>query len=138
MSDVALGIPKSFKNEIRNMRIQLTAIKALICRAVALMLILFLYACKKDQLIVDHDKHFISTDHKVDINNPFDGGWGLKLSSNGVAQLTPSGDIYYVGTYKINGKNITVKTDQQTFKFEILSETEIKEKKYGILMRLYN
>lgn len=120
------------------MRIQLTAIKALICRAVALTLILFLYACKKDQLIVDQDKHFISTDHKVDINNPFDGGWGLKLSSDGDSQLTPSGDIYYVGTYKINGKNITVKTDQQTFKLEILSETEIKEKKYGINLRLYN
>ncbi|RYF73277.1 MAG: carboxypeptidase-like regulatory domain-containing protein, partial [Cytophagaceae bacterium] len=39
------------------------------------------------------------------------------------------------GTYKINGKNLKVSTDQMKFDFEILSDTEIKEKQYGTILR---
>ncbi|MFD2286917.1 hypothetical protein GJU39_09215 [Pedobacter petrophilus] len=118
------------------MKFNLTSTKAFIGPVVVITLILFLFSCKKDQLIVDQDKNYVQVDFKSDQNNPFLGGWGLKLSPDGTADVVPSGDIYYRGTYKINGETITVKTDQETFKFEILSETDIKEKKYGTLMRL--
>jgi len=125
-----------FELKIEIMKFNLTSIKALIGQVVVFTTILFLCACEKDQLVIDQDKHYVQADYQFDVSNPYAGGWGLKLSTDGTAEVVPSGDIYYVGTYKINGKNITVKADQQTFKFEILSRTEIKEKKYGTLLRL--
>ncbi|WP_231426028.1 hypothetical protein [Pedobacter sp. Leaf250] len=99
-------------------------------------LLTFFSACKKDQLSIDGEKQFSEVGHKADPLNPFDGGWGLTLKPDGVADITPGGDIVYRGTYKISGKNLSVTTDQVKFKFEILSQTEIKEKQYGTLLRL--
>lgn len=101
-----------------------------------LMLILSIAACKKDEIIVNQEKRFTEVDFQSNQSNPYNGGWALTLLPGGLADIAPGGDVIYRGTYKINGKNITVKTDQFTFKFDIRSETEIKEKKYGIILRL--
>ena len=87
-------------------------------------------------LIVNDAKSFQQIDHVS--QNPFDGGWALTLKPDGTADILPGGDIYYRGTYKISGDNIKVKTDQGAgpFDFEIISETEIKEKQSGVRLAL--
>ncbi|MDN3588686.1 hypothetical protein QWY86_18535 [Pedobacter aquatilis] len=101
-----------------------------------IVIILLMNSCKKEQLKIDQEKKFSQVDFKFDPTFPYDGGWGLTLKPNGVADIIPGGDIYYRGNYKISGKNLTVTTDHTTFKFDILSETEIKEKQYGTILRL--
>ncbi|MBC7913000.1 MAG: hypothetical protein H7Y07_02655 [Pyrinomonadaceae bacterium] len=92
--------------------------------------------CKKDQLIIDQTKEFV--ENKAPTGFPYDGGWHLTLQPDGIADILPSGDIVYRGTYKINGSTINVKTEQNSgsYVFEIISETEIKEKEYGVVLRL--
>jgi hypothetical protein len=87
--------------------------------------------CKKDQLTVKEEKVYAEAGHISD--NAYDGGWRLTLKPDGVAEVLPGGDVYYRGTYKINGSKIKVKTEQNSgsYTFNIISETEIKEKEYG-------
>lgn len=60
----------------------------------------------------------------------------LTLNPDGTADITPGGDIRYRGTYKINGSTIKVKTEENSYSFEIISEIEIKSKEFGTLLRL--
>ncbi len=92
--------------------------------------------CKKDQLQVDMVKQYVEMNHTP--NNPYDGGWSLTLSPGGTADIVPGGDIAYRGTYKINGSKIKVKTEQNsgTYNFNIINQTEIKESKFGITLKL--
>lgn len=106
-----------------------------------LVIALFLFiltttSCKKDKLDVKEVKEYSQVDHVP--GHAYDGGWALTLQPNGVADVLPGGDIVYRGTYKINGSKIKVKTPQNSgsYTFEIISETEIKEKDYGTLLRL--
>lgn len=94
--------------------------------------------CKKDQLIVNKEKVYAEARTETTSNNPYMGGWRLTLQPDGVADVLPSGDIVYRGTYKINGSTIKVKTEQNSgeYTFEIISETEIKEKQFGTVLRL--
>lgn len=92
-------------------------------------------SCKKDQLVIDVEKEFVQIEPKVVLNNPYGGGWILKLKPGGVADIIPSGDIAYNGTYKINGSSVKVKTEQESFIFEIISETNIENKKYGVVLK---
>lgn len=110
-----------------------TAIKTFI--ALLIIAIFLLSSCKKDQLTVDQEKIFSQTDFKAS-TNPYDSGWQLTLKPDGVADILPGGDIWWRGTYKISGSLITVKADNVTYKFEILSKTEIKDKTYGVVLRL--
>lgn len=102
------------------------------------LFILMTTGCKKDQLVVNEQKHYSQVDHVP--GNAYDGGWELTLQPGGIAEVLPGGDIVYRGTYKINGSRIKVKTEQDSnsYTFEIISETEIKEKEYGTLLRLNN
>lgn len=94
------------------------------------------FGCKKDQLVVNEEKEFSQVDHVP--GNAYDGGWTLTLRPDGVADVLPGGDIVYRGTYKINGSKIKVKTKQNSgsYTFNIISETDIKEKESGTLLRL--
>ncbi|WP_316806713.1 hypothetical protein [Pedobacter agri] len=118
------------------MKSKIISLKQITSSIFIISFLLVLSACKKDQLTIDQEKRFSEVDFKFDPSFPFNGGWGLTLKPDGVAEVIPGGDIYYRGTYKISGKNITVSTDQTKFKFEILSDTEIKEKQYGTRLRL--
>lgn len=102
---------------------------------VLFFVILMSTGCKKDQLVVNEEKQYSQVDHVS--SNAYDGGWGLRLQPDGVADVIPGGDIIYRGTYKISGSKIKVKTEQNSgsYTFEIISETEIKEKESGILLR---
>lgn len=104
--------------------------------AVLFLFILLTTACKKDKLIVNEEKEYSQVGHVA--GNAYDGGWVLTLRPDGVADVLPGGDIVYRGTYKINGAVIKVKTEQNSgsYTFEIISETEIKEKESGTLLRL--
>ncbi|RZK21443.1 MAG: hypothetical protein EOO86_01015 [Pedobacter sp.] len=113
-----------------------TSLKTAVYSSFIVAIILFLSACKKDKLSIDQEKRFSEVGFKFDPSFPYNGGWGLTLKPDGVADIAPGGDIYYRGTYKISGKSLTVTSDQNKFKFEILSETEIKEKQYGVVLRL--
>jgi len=112
---------------------KLTATRTFI--ALFIISIFFLSSCKKDQLVVDQEKVFLQVDHG-DSGFPYDSSWHLTLKLGGVAEILPGGDIWWRGTYKINGSLITVKADNVTYKFEILSETEIKDKTYGVVLKL--
>lgn len=104
--------------------------------AFILTLSIFFCGCKKDQLTINEEKRFAEVGFKPDPSNPYDGGWGVTLKPDGVVDIAPGGDIIYRGTYKISGKNLKISTDQMKFNFEILSDTEIKEKQYGTILRL--
>lgn len=91
-------------------------------------------SCKKDQLEVKEEKTFVQADY-VPSNN-YDGGWQLTLNPGKIADVLPSGDIVFRGTYNISGDKIKVKTDEDTFEFKIISNNELKEVKYGTILRL--
>ncbi|MFD0941026.1 hypothetical protein [Pedobacter boryungensis] len=112
---------------------KLTVIRTFI--ALFIISIFLLSSCKKDQLIVDQEKVFIQVDHG-DSGFPYNSGWQLTLKPDGIADVLPTGDIVWRGTYKISGSLITVKADNVTYKFEIISKTEIKEKTYGTVLKL--
>lgn len=98
--------------------------------------IVFFSSCKKDKLMVNEEKEFVQVGHKP--TNSYDGGWQLTLRPDGIADVLPGGDIVFRGTYKINGSRIKVKTEQNqaAYTFDILSETDIKEKEFGTVLRL--
>lgn len=112
---------------------KLTAIRTFI--ALFIISIFLLSSCKKDQLSVDQEKVFLQKDFKAS-TNPYDSGWQLTLKPGGVADILPGGDIWWRGTYKISGSLITIKADNVTYKFEIVSKTEIKDKTYGVVLKL--
>ena len=93
-------------------------------------------SCKKDMLAVNEVKVYSQVNHAP--ANDYDGGWSLTLKPDGTADILPSGDIIYRGTYKINGSKIKVNTEQnsETYTFDIISEIEIKEKEFGAFLRL--
>jgi hypothetical protein len=92
--------------------------------------------CRKDEIVVDQTKEYRELGHVS--TDAYDGGWALTLQPDGVAEVTPGGDIRYRGTYKINGTRIKVKTPQDagSYTFEIISRTEIRETEYGATLGL--
>ena len=116
------------------MKYKLTFVKTHIILVLVMMLIL--NACKKDQLTVDQEKKFVEVGYVRQSGNFYDNPYMLTLMTNDKADILPGGDIVSRGTYKINGKNLTVKADNQTFKFDILSENEIKIKGSETILRL--
>lgn len=92
--------------------------------------------CEKDQLHIGAMKQYLQANHTP--SNSFDGGWSLTLNPDRTADVNPGGDIVYTGTYKISGSKIKVKTAQNsgTYNFEIINQTEIKEKKSGVILKL--
>lgn len=100
------------------------------------MSLFILAGCKKDQLTIDQTKEYREVGHVP--MDAYDGGWRLTLQPDGVADVNPGGDIVYRGTYKINGSRIKVETPQDagSYTFEIISETEIRERKSGVMLEL--
>ena len=92
--------------------------------------------CKKDKLEVNEVKEYGEVGHIP--TGPYDGGWALTLQPDGIAEVNPGGDIRYRGTYKIKGDEVKVKTEQnsETYTFEVISETEIREKSSGVTLGL--
>ena len=144
---VALSVSYSFNPKHRNLvnklnkkHITLT-MKLKVFKASYLPIVVFLFiltttGCKKDKLEVNEIKEYREVGHvPVDA---YDGGWALTLQPDGVADVNPGGDILYGGTYKINGSKIKVKTPQNSgsYTFEIISESEIREKSSGVILGL--
>jgi hypothetical protein len=117
------------------MKTKLTATKHSYFLSLALITLCFFNSCQKDKLTVNEEKHYAQVVQVVQTNPEF-GSWQVTLKPGGVADILPSGDIVYRGTYKISGANLKVKYDNNTDEFEILSETEIRHKEYGIILRL--
>lgn len=116
------------------MKSKLTFVKTHISLVLVMMLIL--NACKKDQLTLDQEKEFVEVGYVRQSGNFYDNPYTLTLMTDDKADILPGGDIVSRGTYKINGKNLTVKADNQTFKFDILSENEINIKGSETIPRL--
>lgn len=112
--------------------------KAQIIAGFSLIMILMLGACKKEKLIIDKEKEFVEVGYVRQSNNFYDNPYTLTLMTDGKADILPGGDIVSRGTYKISGKNLTVKVDNHSFKFEIISETEIKIKDSETRLKLKN
>ncbi len=91
---------------------------------VAFLFILTTAGCKKDKLEVNEVKEYREVDHVP--TNAYDGGWGLTLQPDGVADVNPGGDIVYRGTYKINGSKIKVKTQQDAGSYTLKSFLKLK------------
>lgn len=96
----------------------------------------FLSACKKDKIDVDKEKVFLQVDVPKDTMPGYIGSWSVTLKPDGTAEVVPSGDIVYIGKYDIKGSSLKVKTQYEDFEFDILSSTEIKDKEYGVILRL--
>lgn len=94
--------------------------------------------CKKDKITVDEEKSFVQVDPPRTVNNTLEGGsMHVTLKPDGVAEINPGGDILYRGTYKIKGDQLKIKVSdfKDDFEFKILSETDIKEKESGVVLR---
>jgi hypothetical protein len=96
----------------------------------------FLTACKKDKIEVDKEKVFLQVDVPKDTAPGYVSSWAVTLKPDKTAEVIPGGDIVYGGNYEIKGSSLNIKTDQVNFDFDILSATEIKDKKYGVVLRL--
>lgn len=101
---------------------------------VCISMLLVAGGCKKDKISVDEIKEYEQEVAKV--QGVQESGWWVTLNPDGSADILPAGDIVYRGTYKINGARLKLKTDQSSFDFDIISQTEIKEKKYGVTLKL--
>ena len=94
--------------------------------------------CKKDKITIDQEKSFVQVDPPRVVNNSLEGGsMHLTLKPDGIADINPGGDIVYGGTYKIKGDQLKIKVNEfkDDFEFKILSDTDIKEKDSGIVLR---
>ena len=102
----------------------------------ASLFIITITSCKKDKLEVKELREYREVGHVP--TNAYDGGWGLNLQPDGVADVNPGGDILYRGTYKITGSKINVKTPQNSgvYTFEIISESQIREKSTEAILGL--
>lgn len=118
------------------MKFIFTAIKPFVFLISIFSFILFLSSCKKDQLNVDREKEFVEVGHVSQSGNFYDNSYTLTLMTGGKADILPGGDIVWRGTYQISGKTLTVKADHQTYKFDIISETELKLKGSDTILRL--
>lgn len=108
-----------------------------ILTTVSIALITFLFiSCKKDKLAVNEEQLFLQADFKFSADSPYDAGWQLRLRPDGVANIIPSGDVGSRGTYKISAHKLKVKTDQDKFEFVIVSKEELRETKYGVVLKL--
>lgn len=111
-------------------------LKACILPIFICLSILVLSGCKKDQLTVEQQMEYSELGHVP--TDAYDGGWRLILQPGGIADVNPGGDIVYRGSYKVSGSKIKVKTPQNSasYTFEILSDTEIREKSSGVTLGL--
>jgi hypothetical protein len=119
------------------MRSKFSALTSYFLAALLIISLTFsLSGCKKDQLTVKDVTYFQQIGHVA--TNAYDGGWGLTLHPDGRADLLPGGDVSYRGSYDIKGSRIKVKTEQntQTYTFEVISDTEIREKSTGLMLGL--
>ena len=118
------------------MRMKPNLLKASCLPIVLFLFILTTIGCKKDKLEVKEIKEYREVGHVP--TNAYDGGWGLNLQPDGVADVNPGGDILYRGTYKITGSKINVKTPQNSgvYTFEIISESQIREKSTEAILGL--
>jgi len=118
-----------------NIRLKLSK-TLLLTNLLYLAILLLAVGCKKDRISVKQSKQYSEVGHvPMDV---YDGGWSLTLKPDGVADLNPGGDIVYRGTYKISGSKLKVVTEQNSgsFIFEIISDTQIREAKYGVVLEL--
>ena len=122
---------------LRKNNLNMKLVKITCLPAILFMLLFTTSSCKKDKLVVNQEKQYAQSNFTP---SEYNGGWMLTLKPDGVAEVLPTGDIYYRGTYKINGSKISVKTQQNSgsYNFEIISDTEIKEKEFGVLLKLIN
>ena len=104
--------------------------------ALLLALSVFLSACKKDKIEVDHEKVFTQKDLPQITTPDYASVWQLILKPGGAAEIRPGGNAVYQGKHDIKGSLLKVKTDDTTFEFDILNDTEIKEKKYSVILKL--
>jgi hypothetical protein len=72
------------------------------------------------------------------VSNSYFGGWSLTLYPNNIADINPGGDIIYRGTYKISSSSLKVITDTDSYKFKIISSTDIKYDQADLVLRLNN
>jgi hypothetical protein len=86
--------------------------------------LLFAFTSCKKALDINVDKTYV--EEGVSASSLGFGGIWVTLMPDGKADLLPGGDIVERGTYEINGKNLTVTLSDQTFKFFIISDTELR------------
>ena len=115
---------------------KLKLLKASCLPIIVFLFILMITSCKKDKLKINEVTEYRELGHVP--MEAYDGGWALTLNPDGVAEVNPGGDVRYVGTYKINGSKIKVKTNQNSgsYTFKIISETEIREESSGVTLGL--
>lgn len=118
------------------MKSKFILLKTIIAPIVIILIVLSFSSCKKDKLKIYSVQKFSQLDWKKSSDSFYDNPYQLTLSPGNVADILPGGDVIHRGTYKISGSSITVKADGETYKFEILSELEVKELSNNIVLRL--
>lgn len=131
----AWNISVNNSNKFKYLSMKLKLLKATCLPFVLFLFILASTGCKKDKLEVKEVKEYLEI-RQVAAGDLAGGAMHLTLKPDGNADITPGGDISYRGAYRINGSTIKVKTEEDSYSFEIISETEIKSKEFGTILNL--
>lgn len=93
-----------------------------------IFLILPIAACKKEVLEVKKDKTYIQGNPPRPATPGVNTGTILTLKRNKKANITPSGDKIYPGTYIIRSRTLIVKVPilDQDFTYNIISDTTLQ------------
>lgn len=99
--------------------------------------ILFFTACKKDKLQVNETKVFIQSSFRPQDTMPGTfTGWVLTLEPDGSGKLVSGGDIVSAGNYDVKGANLKFNSLGRIYNFDIVSDTELREKELGVRLVL--
>jgi hypothetical protein len=90
-----------------------------------LFIVLSLNACKKDALVITQERTFVQVNAPMPIDPSLGTAVHLTLKPGGKAEFLPGGDIVYEATYKIDGDKIIVDALNRTFKFTVISNSEL-------------
>lgn len=82
-----------------------------------------LSSCKKS-LDINVDKTFVEKDGKG--GELGFGGIILTLMPDGKADFLNSGDVVDRGTYQVKGNQVVLDVNQKSYKFKVISETELR------------
>lgn len=106
-----------------------------ICLSLLLLFCIGITACTQQKLKIDVDKTFVETNVEPPANPMMGNKFILTLHPDGKAGVLAGGDMMRQGTYKIDGSSLVVEEEKNTYKFEIISETELKKLDNGAILK---
>ncbi len=98
------------------------------------LIIIGIYACKKDKITVNENKTFEEINVSPSSDPMYSNAMIVLLTPNGTGGLSFGSDAIMPATYKITGKTLKIYQNNKTYKLHIISESELQYQ--GKILRL--